>query len=640
MEQQVRFKDQVRYWIDNTFSRGPIALVAWLGAFSVLIVVLAALIISVGQVRQADATDGLTFGEAAWEALMRTLDAGTMGGDTGWGFRLVMFLVTLGGIFIISTLIGVLTTGVESKMEELRKGRSRVIESNHTVILGWSDQIFTILNELVLANSNHKGSCIVVFGSQDKVEMEDAIAERVNQRGVPNKTRIVCRTGSSIDANDLSITNLNLARAIVVLSPEDSEDPDAEVIKTILAILNSPSRKQAPYHIVAELREPRNFEIAKVVGRNEVEWVLVGDMIARVIAQTCRQSGLSAVYTDLLDFGGVEIYFSEQPNLVGLTFGEALLRFDSNTILGIYEKGELPKLNPPMDQVLKAGDQLILLAEDDDKITQAGANPAMVQANQIVAEKVEPDLPERTLILGWNWRGSTIVRELDNYVMPGSEIKLVASVENFAERVQEELGQITLKNLKLDVVEADTTDRHVLESVDMGIYDHVIVLAYLETLGVQQADSRTLITLLHIREMMDRNHWDFSLTSEILDVRNRQLADVTRADDFIVSDRLISLMISQVSENKELNPVLADLFDPEGSEVYLKPAENYVQLGTPVNFYTVVESARRKGEVAMGWRSLSKAQNAEEAYGVLLSPIKSQEVSFEKGDRVIVLAED
>jgi Trk K+ transport system NAD-binding subunit len=470
--------------------------------------------------------------------------------------------------------------------------------------------------------------------------MEDAIAERVNQRGVPNKTRIVCRTGSSIDANDLSITNLNLARAIVVLSPEDSEDPDAEVIKTILAILNSPSRKQAPYHIVAELREPRNFEIAKVVGRNEVEWVLVGDMIARVIAQTCRQSGLSAVYTDLLDFGGVEIYFSEQPNLVGLTFGEALLRFDSNTILGIYEKGELPKLNPPMDQVLKAGDQLILLAEDDDKITQAGANPAMVQANQIVAEKVEPDLPERTLILGWNWRGSTIVRELDNYVMPGSEIKLVASVENFAERVQEELGQITLKNLKLDVVEADTTDRHVLESVDMGIYDHVIVLAYLETLGVQQADSRTLITLLHIREMMDRNHWDFSLTSEILDVRNRQLADVTRADDFIVSDRLISLMISQVSENKELNPVLADLFDPEGSEVYLKPAENYVQLGTPVNFYTVVESARRKGEVAMGWRSLSKAQNAEEAYGVLLSPIKSQEVSFEKGDRVIVLAED
>jgi hypothetical protein len=29
---------------------------------------------------------------------MRTLDAGSMGGDTGWGFRLVMLGVTIGGV--------------------------------------------------------------------------------------------------------------------------------------------------------------------------------------------------------------------------------------------------------------------------------------------------------------------------------------------------------------------------------------------------------------------------------------------------------------------------------------------------------------------------------------------------------------
>ena len=69
---------------------------------------------------------------------MRTLDAGTMGGDAGWGFRIVMLLVTIGGIFIVSTLIGVLTTGIEGKLDELRKGRSRVLENDHTVILDWS----------------------------------------------------------------------------------------------------------------------------------------------------------------------------------------------------------------------------------------------------------------------------------------------------------------------------------------------------------------------------------------------------------------------------------------------------------------------------------------------------------------------
>ena len=50
----------------------------------------------------------------------------------------------------------------------------------------------------------------------------------------------------------------------------------------------------------------------------------------------------------------------------------------------------------------------------------------------------------------------------------------------------------------------------------------------------------------------------------MLDLRNRELAEVTQADDFIVSDQLISLMLAQVAENKHLNAVFADLFDPRG----------------------------------------------------------------------------
>ncbi len=79
----------------------------------------------------------------------------------------------------------------------------------------------------------------------------------------------------------------------------------------------------------------------------------------------------------------------------------------------------------------------------------------------------------------------------------------------------------------------------------------------------------------------------------MLDVCNRELAKVTEADDFIVSDKLISLLMAQVSENKHLHAVFADLFDSDGSEIYLKPAQDYVALHQPLNFYTVVEAARR-----------------------------------------------
>src|SRR5512147_1466530 len=191
-----------RYQFDNLMARGTPAMIGMLFVLSLIIVIIAGTIISSAGFVQEGEAGNLSFGEAAWESLMRTLDAGTMGGDTGTGFRVVMLFVTLGGVFVVSALIGVLNNAIESQMERLRKGRSQVLETNHTLVLGWSAQIFTILNELMAANENQKNARIVILADQDKVEMEDEIRERVEVTG---KTRIICRSGSPIDPNDLDI---------------------------------------------------------------------------------------------------------------------------------------------------------------------------------------------------------------------------------------------------------------------------------------------------------------------------------------------------------------------------------------------------------------------------------------------------
>ena len=147
------------------------------------------------------------------------------------------------------------------------------------------------------------------------------------------------------------------------------------------------------------------------------------------------------------------------------------------------------------------------------------------------------------------------------------------------------------------------------------------------------------MTLLHLRDIASIVGHPFSITSEMADVRNRTLAEVTRADDFIVSDRLISLLITQVAENKLLNAVFADLFDADGSEVYLRPVTDYVATGRPVNVATIVEAARRLDEVAIGYRIRSESNDATRAYGVHVNPPKSGSVTFEPADKVIVLAE-
>jgi len=629
------FRQRLRYQFDNLMARGTPALIGMLFVLSLTVIILAAVIISGFSLRQAGSSDTLSFGEAFWESLMRTLDSGTMGGDTGTGFRLIMFFVTIGGIFVVSTLIGVLSNGIEAQMDRLRKGRSKVLESNHTLVLGWSPQVFTILNELMIANENQNKARIVVLADKDKVEMEDEIRERVEVKG---KTRIICRSGSPIDPNDLEITSPHAAKSIIVLPPENS-DPDTDVIKTVLAITNNPNRRAEPYHIVTQIRDAKNMDVLKLVGeKDKVLAVLTGDLIARVVAQTSRQSGLSVVYTELMDFGGDEIYFKREPSLTGKTYGQVLLAYEDSCVMGLRKADGKILLNPSMDSRIEAGDQIFALSEDDDTIRLSSQNlPPINEAVIRSDERALKAQPEKCLILGWNRSGTTIVRELDNYVVKGSQVTVVADIYNIEKQIRAQGGR--LKNQKLVVQEGETTDRDLLNELNVADYDHVIVLAY-STLEPQEADAKTLVTLLHLRDMAQKDETPFSIVSEMLDLRNRELAEATQVDDFIVSEHLVSLMMSQLSENAELFDVFTDIFDPEGSEIYLKPVSDYVVTGEPVNFYTVVEAACRRGETALGYRITSEATNAGKSYGIHTNPKKSEKVSFAPEDKVIVIAED
>ena len=339
-----------------------------------------------------------------------------------------------------------------------------------------------------------------------------------------------------------------------------------------------------------------------------------------------------------MNFEGDEIYFKKEPTLAGRTFGEALLLYEDSAVIGLCPEGGKPKLNPPMETPLGANDQLIVIAEEQETIRLSGKTLSAVDEQGIRVRMPAPAAPEATLILGWNERGSTILRELDNYVSSGSKVKVVADVTR---PEAEMLAQLPLlKNQVVSFQAGHTSDRGVLTALCKESFDHVIVLADQEAASIQLADARTLITLLNLREINRLSETkQFSIVSEMLDVRNRNLATVTHVDDFIVSDELASLLMAQISENKELNLVFEDLFYPEGSEIYLKPAADYVNLGQPVNFYTVVEAARRRCEVAIGYRVVEYAGDPQKGYGIVINPDKSKAVQFLEVDKVIVLAE-
>ncbi|MEM9324327.1 MAG: potassium transporter TrkA [Bacteroidota bacterium] len=631
---KVPFKERLRYKFDNFVSRGTFSMIAGLGVFSLVVVLVFSVILILSGLHP-DEEGQWDIYQSIWVNLTHVLDPGTVGEhEENWPFRSFMMMVTILGLIMISTLIGLVSSGILSKVEDLRKGRSFVIEQDHVLILGWSSKIFTILSELIIANENQKRGVIVILADKDKVLMEDEIRDKV---GDTQNTDVICRTGNPIDVHDLYIANPFETKSIIILD-KDNENSDSQIIKTIVAIVTNPERRKEPYHITAEMEDKKNFEVAKMVGKDEVELILSDEIISRIMVQTSRQSGLSVVYMELMDFSGAEIYFMEESSLVGKTFREILFSYEDSAIMGIQFADDHVEINPPMDTIFKEGDKVIGVTEDDDTLIPNAPSTIDRNEGQIIYTEPAPLHREKILIIGWNNRTQYIIRELDFYVPAGSVVKVASKfgdVEKIVKRLQKKV-----KNITLEFEVADTTDRETLESMNLAENDYIILLCYQNYFPIQEADAQTLITLLHLRNFTETNGDKYKIVSEMLDIRNRQLADITSADDFIVSDKLVSLLMSQVSENKFLMRVFEDLFDSDGSEIYIKPATDYVKVGEPLNFYTVLESAARKNEVAIGYRNMAHAREASKEYGVVVNPKKSDVFTLSEDDLIIVLSED
>ena len=611
------FRARLRYRFDNAISRGTLPVILWLLWTTILVVAVGALFLVVFRADIGSGRDP-SFAETYYQTLLRILDPGTFSGDAGWGLRVVTFIVTLFGITVAAVLIGLIATGIEGKVEQLRRGRSPVIESDHTLILGWSPRVFTVVSEIIEADASRSDSAIVVLAAMEKQDMEEALDDRVRAQG---RTRLVCRSGDPSSLNDLDRVGIDGARSVVVLADVEAPDGDAFVVKTVLAALIRLGDRPVP--VVAELNEAETGKALREAGPDKVHVVRAPEIIARVTAQACRQPGLSAVWQDLLDFDGDEIYFFPADDLVGRTFGEAQLGFERAAVFGRRAADGTVTINPDHGVRFEAGDAVIVLAEDDDKIeftgvaVDAGAGPPSPPA-------LEAGRPEHLLLIGWNAMAPTILAELDRFVPAGSTADILADADLVARDEIDHPGSV---DLHITVLPAERANLDCLaDQVRLRDYDVVLILGYRSLGSAASADARTLLTLLLVQQASQRR---LRVVTELLDSADIELAMESGGDDYVVSDALSGYLMAQLAENPELSQVFDALFD--GTEVVLRlaPAEGY-QLG-PTTFAGVVTAARARGDVALGYLM-------SDGMHVVLNPATSTDVALTEADRVVVIS--
>jgi len=302
-------RKKLQYRFDCLMSKGPIAMTALLGVLTLVIVVVLGVIAYC-------VSDDSSLGYQLWMSFNHTLDPGTLSGNVtdNVPYVVMMTLATLCGLFLTSILIGIITAGVESKLTDLRRGTSVVQETGHTTIIGFDNDIYTILKELIEANANRKDACIVVLGQQPKEEIEEAIAAHLPNTGT---TRIICRSGQLHEAYSLERCNLEASRSVII-----NVDDDAETIKILLALSSYLKGKKPAYpqlRFVTAMDDSQFLEAAAIAGGIlSIKPVLaIEEGVIKILGKARgSKQGNNLLVQKINEAGGVDF---EKPVLLGYT---------------------------------------------------------------------------------------------------------------------------------------------------------------------------------------------------------------------------------------------------------------------------------------------------------------------------------
>ena len=628
-----QLRQLLRYRIDNALSHGITILMLWVVGALFLVIIAVGILTWILGIGPMDSS--VSFTEAIWLAMTRSLDPGTFGADSGHRFRLAMLVITLFGVFAVATIIGLVSNAIDRRLDELRRGKSLVIEEGHSLILGFSAKLPIVIRELIEANESNKNHAIVVLSTEDKVDLDELLRREVKDR---RTSRIIVRRGEPASIGDLLQARPEKAKSVVILRP-DEDAADAEVVKVAMAVLRV-RRGMEPIPIVAEFDQGSTARAVRQAMPGQIATVVSKEVVARIAAQTSRGSGLGTVYQELLDFAGDEFYLADPPpQWVGRTFGEAMLSSSNSTLVGLEGPGGNAQLCPDFSQEIAEDDQLVFLAQDDSELSfDLNVEEWKPQANRKVLSSHAR--VESTLILGWNPVAARILEEIDHHVLPGSYVHVVA--DEWIEHDEMQPCIDGLRKLRVTTEFGDTIDADIVgRALSMGPFDHVMVLCAHHQITAMQSDSRALLTLMHIRNYLSEHEPAGSshrtnVVTEVLDSQAVELAEVAMPDDFIVSQRLVSLLIAQLAETPDLKAVLHDILDSQGCQVMILSA---IELGIQgsFDFRELVMLTRELGFVLLGWRLPDEQATGGLPGGIRMNPAKSERVVLRPQDSLIGL---
>jgi hypothetical protein len=599
----------------------------------------------------APPADRDNFLEALWWAFLRLSDPGYLGDDVGTLVRVVSTLLTvLGYVVFLGSLVAIMTQWLNSSIARLQSGLTPLALNNHLLLLGWSSRTVAIVREILLSEGRverfllrrRAGRLRVVILAEEVVPgMIQELRDRLGDMWDP--AQIILRTGSPLRLEHLRRADFLHAAAILLPSPDSGADlveyPDARTIKTIMATGKS-SREDGATEmplLVAELADARKLEIARRAYGGPIEVIASDLIVARLLAQNIRHPGISKVYAELLRHDvGSELYLREFPPLVGRDITDVTGVFSRAIVLGLLHgegAGCRALLNQPRGATIQPGDRLVLLASEFDAAAPDGTPHvgAQTQPATAVARPLRMPPHRRVLVLGWNHVVPALIRELEGYQSETFEVDIVSLVP-IVDR-SEELARFDAApgRAQVRMLHGEYTSLSDLSALEAGSYDTVMVLSSDRLESEGERDARSILGSLVLAQAVSQSAKKPHTIVELLDSENVSLVN-DAGDESLLTPAIMSHVLTQVALHRDLRVVYDELFGPDGSEIFFRPANEYGLCTRDVNFVEIQAAANAHSEIALGVR-LGKGGRAT----VLLNPDRDTTWKLSEGDDIVVL---
>lgn len=589
----------------------------------------------------------VSISDQLWRVFLQISDAGAVAedGESSIMNKTVGIVTIFLGLILFSSLVAFITSQFEMMLAELKKGKSRVIEKNHTLILGFSDRVLEIIRELILANESERNAAVVVLAKQEKDFMDDFFRERISDR---KTTRIITRSGVTSSIQTLDKMSISDAKSIIILNDAESdadneskESADARVIKTILAVIACTKGGDVP-PIIAEIHMENKRRLARTIS-DTIYLIEEHSLLAKLIVQTSRISGLALVYDQLVGFDGCEFYFyNHAGGWQGKTYGELQLHFNDCSVLGIRSEDGRVRLNPEPSTVVADTTELLIIAEDDStiKYNKKPFSPYVIMANP--AESLNKPA-EQQLVVGWSQKAAIIVDEYAEYLTEGSVIDVI--IPEHDDAISEEFNVIKERHplISMKLIEIDLYDSHSVYEIAPEKYDNVIILKQ-DGGDPELRDSETITLLLQLRNYLNSlnsGSLRTQLISEVADSENLEVILEVGVNDFLISNKFVSKLYAQVSEEPDVLKVYDDLFSEEGSEIYIKPLSLFMHsVPFKTKFGDLCLATQHRNESCFGVRIKREENDPSTNYGIYINPSKETVFKLTLEDYVMTLAED